>query len=61
MTSYMLRCKNCGGFVAEEEIFVDDNDNTIMQIGCYVCYHKAYIKISEWKNFKKKLLLAVKK
>ena len=57
----MLKCKNCGGFISEEEVFYDDNDKKIMQLGCYSCYHKAYIEYKEWTSFKKKLSKAVKK
>lgn len=60
MKTFMLKCKNCGGLVCEEETFIDDNDKKIMQIGCYICYHKAYIEFGDWKKFKKKLSEAVK-
>lgn len=60
MKTYMLKCKNCGGLICEEETFIDDNDVKIMQLGCYICSHKAYIKFSNWKKFKKKLSEAVK-
>ena len=57
----MLKCKNCSGFVYEEEIFYDDNDKRIVQLGCYQCAHKAYIESRKWNEFKDKLAKATKK
>ena len=57
----MLKCKKCGGFLHEEEVYYDEDNNKIVQIGCYQCSHKAYIKAKEWAVFKKKLDAAVKK
>lgn len=56
----MLKCKNCGGFVYEEETYVDDNKNRIIQLGCYQCSHKAYIEQKKWQEFKKKLSKAAR-
>lgn len=60
MYSYQLICKRCGGFLYEEEIFYDQNDEKIMQIGCYICSHKGYTELKNWKKFKNGLLKAIK-
>lgn len=57
----MLKCKKCGGFLYEEEVYYDEDDNKIVQIGCYQCSHKAYIKAKDWAFFKKKINDAIKK
>lgn len=57
----MLKCKNCGGFVYEEEFYYDQNDTRIVQIGCYQCSHKTYIEAVKWDKFKSQLAKAIKK
>lgn len=57
----MFKCKNCGGFVYEEEIYYDDNDKKIVQLGCYQCSHKAYIESRKWNIFKNQISKALKK
>lgn len=61
MLSYRMKCKRCGGFLYEEETFYDQNDVCNMQIGCYICSHKAYIPVREWDKFKAKLAEACKR
>lgn len=60
MVSYQMKCKRCGGFLYEEETFYDQNDVCNMQIGCYICSHKAYLPMKEWNLFKTKLLKALR-
>jgi hypothetical protein len=57
----MLKCKNCAGFVYEEEVYYDENDKRIVQIGCYKCSHKTYVESSKWEKFKADLEKAIKK
>lgn len=57
----MLKCKNCGGFVYEEETYYDDNYARIIQIGCYQCSHKAYVESKKWEDFKSKIEKAKRK
>jgi hypothetical protein len=57
--TYQLKCKRCGGFIYEEEDFYDENDTRIMQLGCYICSHKGYIKYKKWEVFKQRLTEAV--
>lgn len=57
----MLKCKNCAGFVYEEETYYDENDTRIVQIGCYQCSHKAYVESYKWEKFKDQLKKAIKK
>jgi ribosomal protein L33 len=54
----MLRCKNCGGFIYEEEVFYDDNGKKMIQLGCYQCSHKVYVASKKWNEFKDKLAKA---
>lgn len=61
-----LKCKYCGGFVYEEEIFYEvDEDNSdrmtkIMQIDCMHCSRKRYIKYKDWLAFKEGLSKAIR-
>ena len=55
MRKYQLTCRKCGGFVHEEEIYYDQDGIKNMQLGCYICSHKAYIEYKKWQEFKNKL------
>ena len=60
MLTFQLKCRRCGGFLYEEEVFYDQNDVRTMQIGCYICSHKGYMKEKGWNEFKLKLAKALK-
>jgi len=59
--SDMFRCKNCGGFLYEEEFFFDEENKHIVQLGCYQCSQKIYIESRKWESFKKKVKKAKNK
>jgi RNase P subunit RPR2 len=55
----MLYCKNCSGFLYEEEIFKEDDGTQYMQVGCLICSEKLYIHLKTWNKFKKDLEKAI--
>lgn len=55
----MLYCKNCSGFLYEEEIFEEEDGTKYMQVGCLICSEKLYIHLKTWNKFKKDLEKAI--
>jgi RNase P subunit RPR2 len=55
----MFYCKNCSGFLYEEEIFEEEDETKYMQIGCLSCAKKLYIHLKVWNNFKRDLDKAI--
>lgn len=61
MLSYYMKCKRCGNMLHEEEVYIDNDDRRIMQIGCYGCSHKGYIALRKWNIFKDRLAEAIER
>lgn len=57
----MFKCRNCGGFVYEEEVYWDDHNVKMQQLGCYQCSDKVYVTYEKWTAFKKRLLQSLGK
>lgn len=51
----MFKCKKCGGFVYEEEVFFEADNTKKIQLGCYSCPHKVYVEYQKWLSFKNRL------
>lgn len=51
----MFRCRRCGGFVYEEEVFYEADGIKKMQLGCYQCPNKVYVEYYKWIKFKAQL------
>lgn len=61
----MIKCKNCGGMLYEDDDWYDDYRHVKMQdLACFHCPKRLRFKHSDWVDFKKKLhrsLIKIKK
>jgi hypothetical protein len=56
----MIRCKNCGSMMYEDDVWHDVYLGMKMQdVACFHCSNRKSIKLSDWLDFKKKLQSAI--